>query len=541
MLVAVLVSMLPHLLYSLGGDHYFHIIMIRCFSEQLWQGDIYPRWCMNANEGLGSPLFLFYFPLPYYVTALFYPLVHWAGSVDTVYLAGVFIATLLTTVTCYHWLREITTPAKALLVSVVFLFLPYRMEAILFRAAYAEMWFMALLPLYFLYLRRGLQGKPYTIPSLAMAITAMCLTHIPATATALLAGSVYALFVAHANWRVLAGQIVAVIWGVAGALFYIVPALYYRQFMNQDIGDPQWANTFLSMNNITERNQIWVVMLIVFTVAMLMVMAMKLWRNRLSLPDMDIIRQEYKGWVVASIVALYLLLPFSKPIYGLMGELSHVVMPWRMQLVFMMAIAFMLAVRMQYLMNDRQLKTWKGDYASLMALLIVSAYLVTGIRGDALLDLEAKLEKNDIIATPEYRTRWTDKWHYSKKYFIEYANANHEKIQVIKGNKDIDVMGWSWRGITLDNQTGNPATLRLKLTYYPSWGAQAEDGTAVPLYPEAGNGQAIVEIPSGKHKIDIVSSVSRPQIWLGIANVLSIGAILLWLGSIYHRRKFNYP
>src|SRR5205823_5152692 len=33
------------------------------FSEQLWAGDLYPRWLVGMNDGLGSPVFFYYPPV----------------------------------------------------------------------------------------------------------------------------------------------------------------------------------------------------------------------------------------------------------------------------------------------------------------------------------------------------------------------------------------------------------------------------------------------------------------------------------------------
>lgn len=54
-----------------GHDIYHHLIFSSHFSEQLLQGELYPRWLTRMNGGFGSPTFFFYPPLPYYLTALF--------------------------------------------------------------------------------------------------------------------------------------------------------------------------------------------------------------------------------------------------------------------------------------------------------------------------------------------------------------------------------------------------------------------------------------------------------------------------------------
>ena len=52
----------------------YHLKWSKHFVEQFWQGDVYPRWLINMNDGLGSPTFFFYAPIPYYFSSLFHPL-----------------------------------------------------------------------------------------------------------------------------------------------------------------------------------------------------------------------------------------------------------------------------------------------------------------------------------------------------------------------------------------------------------------------------------------------------------------------------------
>ena len=49
-------------------DSLIHLVTSRHFADQLWAGDWYPRWMPGMNAGLGSPVFQFYPPVPFYIT-----------------------------------------------------------------------------------------------------------------------------------------------------------------------------------------------------------------------------------------------------------------------------------------------------------------------------------------------------------------------------------------------------------------------------------------------------------------------------------------
>lgn len=59
----------------IGDDSLHHLVRARHFIDHLVAGELYPRWLGGLNDGLGSPVMFFYGPVPYYLTALFRPLV----------------------------------------------------------------------------------------------------------------------------------------------------------------------------------------------------------------------------------------------------------------------------------------------------------------------------------------------------------------------------------------------------------------------------------------------------------------------------------
>src|SRR5882724_12268628 len=74
---AGLVFTIPAIIYGIpffsddGVSH--HAVWYIQFSTQLWAGDFYPRWLIGMNEGLGSPVFYYYPPAPFFLTSLLKP------------------------------------------------------------------------------------------------------------------------------------------------------------------------------------------------------------------------------------------------------------------------------------------------------------------------------------------------------------------------------------------------------------------------------------------------------------------------------------
>ena len=521
--IAALFNILPLLLFNIGGDIDFHLVLIKCFAGQFWQGDLYPRWCMEANGGLGSPLPLFYFPLPYYVAALLYPLSYTGLSLHGVYVLGLFIATCATALACFLWLSDIVSPGCAWLAGLLFIFLPYRMEAMLFRSSYSEVWGMALLPLVFKYARRMAQGDKRAGLPLAAVFGLLCITHLPSAAVAAMGGGLYMLCMARKTlWRYAASGL----WGGVLAAFYIVPAMYYQRFL---VNVPLfisgrrsrgWPNTFLHMDNVHYQTPL--VLAIALTILALALLAFYVIRRRDRVAD-SFISRETCAWGIISTAALVLLFPVSAPFYDLLGPLKEVVFPWRMQSLFMLALAFFSAIWMQWLADKR--KTWKADFLLLLAFLALVGCFVSGMPGGRHDDTIAE---GGIMAYPEYRTVWTDEGSYNYSYFLSrYAqrSAIHE-ADVISGSGTIAVERWAWDGIILHAQSQRGMTVRLNQLYFPAWSAKADDGAAVSIRPEPHTGQMLADIPAGAHRILLHYSIYTIQPWLMLADVASILAAL---------------
>ncbi len=536
-LLASALGMLPMFLFSAGGDVYFHLSLIECFAGQFWQGDLYPRWCMQANGGLGVPVFLFYFPLPYYVTALLWPLTHLGATTLDIYHASLFAATVLTCITCQRWLSQVTTPAKALLVSVLVLFLPYRMEAMLFRAGYAEIWGMALLPLFFLSLRNLVAFKPGSRAACAGATVLLLLTHVP---LAIVASVFAALYI----WVMARGQQLAValraaysaFWGIAMAAFYLLPAMYFRRFMAQPVDEAAgipWANDYLTLANFKDQGRAVVGDMLGMSVMFLLGLVVLLRLKRANDKDM---RGAVKAWLLASFAALFLLLPVSAPLYQALRPWSLAIFPWRMQAMFVFACAYFLAVWLECFIKPARLKTWKGDYGMLLALMVLLSFFMVGVRPDDP-EMEQRIMSAHLIAEPEYRTQWTDKEHFTDEYLFGFAAKPPAQAALVSGKGTVEVANWAWNEIRIEADLPKPATLRLRHAYFPLWAAKLEDGSNLPIQPEDKTGQMLIELPAGKHTLYVdYSLLNHMPVIMIIISLLGIKGWSVCLWGVFRLR-----
>lgn len=528
LLLAALVNISVMAFRVVDADIWLYQVRIDCFAQQFWQGDLYPRWCMSANAGLGSPVFLFYFPLPFYIAALLYPLMSLGIGPDAFFTLLCFIATFLTGWAGFIWLREVVSPGRALLASILLLFVPYRLEAMYFRGAYAEIWVMALLPLIFLYVRRlALGGRVLLLLTLVTALS--WLTHVPATIAAILFGGVYVLMMTGRRWQPKLQYGAAMLWAVLLAAFYLVPGQYYEQFLARVQlvnGIYGWANGFFSLAYFLMPGLERPVAAAILTMLWLLAAAWPVIRKRAQI-DVPFVRKEVLAWAALGALGVFMLLPVSLPLYLLMGPLAKVVFPWRMQIMLVLAIAYMLAVRMQWLYAPGRRQTWKIDFALVIVFLWGLAHILVVSYPETGRMLNMRLRSAQIIFSDEYRSKWTDE-EYWKYPYLQSRHDNRATLDnafIISGQGVVDVRRWRWDGIELHTRSDRGITIRLNQVYFPVWQAMLDGKASLAIEPEDGTGQMLLAVPEGDHDIVLTYSVLNGAPVLAISQWISALAL----------------
>lgn len=543
---AVILNTLPLMLTHTGGDIFFQMTLMDCFAGQFWQGDWRPQWCFSAEAGLGSPVLLFYFPLPFYIASIFYPLT-WVGfSTYYIYVLCAIAATAVMAWASYRWLEDIVSPPIAVLATVIILFVPYRMEVLFFRNAYSELWALAFMPLLFLYARRIVQNRFGHVPY-ALVLATMFLTHAPCAVIALLFSGAYVVVMSGVQWSPKWRYVIAVLLALALAAFYLVPAFYYRGYISGEgvIGiGRSWVNTFVGVENIWPPGadvQTRPVIAMVLTILALIVLVVWLTRRRFDVP-MAIVRQETYAWGLLFVLAFFLLTPVSKPLYAVTVPLSTFVFPWRMQIIFVLAAGYFSAVAMQWFLGARH-KTWKMDYALLLAFLILVSHFLLTILGTPA-DVKPTVQRApDVYKLPvEYRLLWPDAYHHSQAYFVDRSihPQKFPRAQVIRGSGAVKVTRWAWDGIIMDVSTKRDAMVRVDHRYFPIWYALDEHNARLTITPEKATGLMLLDVPVGVRQITLQHSMSadkRALMWSGYG--LSLAALFAVGLMTYRARRVH--
>src|SRR6267378_1726579 len=184
--VAGLIFTIPTIIYGIpffsddGVSH--HALWYIHFSTQLWAGDLYPRWLMGMNEGLGSPVFYYYPPVPFFLTSLLKPF--FTGDPHGWHQLGLSASlALIASGSCaYLWLKDLTDRNSAMLAAVLYMATPYHLAADLYiRGSFAEYWAFVWMPLILFFTHKIVNTNKLAVAGLAVGYALLLMTHLPTT------------------------------------------------------------------------------------------------------------------------------------------------------------------------------------------------------------------------------------------------------------------------------------------------------------------------------------------------------------------------
>ena len=124
-------------------DGEYHLVRFYEFDQAIRDGDWYPRWAKDLNNGYGIPLFNYVYPLPNYVASLLH--LFGVSFIDGVKL-NLLLATLVGVLFFYFWLRLFFDKTSAMVGAIFYAFAPYRFVDIYVRGSVGEVWALGWFP-----------------------------------------------------------------------------------------------------------------------------------------------------------------------------------------------------------------------------------------------------------------------------------------------------------------------------------------------------------------------------------------------------------
>lgn len=497
--------------WPVGTDLIFYSTALKAFSNQFWSGDLYPRWLMDVNAGYGSPVFVFYPPLTFYVSSLLQFLApidpHGMGRT----LLSMQLALCASGITCWLWLRSKLPEKDAQTAGLIYAGFPSLALIIYYDYGVSQLWALAEFPLLLLAAERiGKQGLRAMAP-LAMGFTVLALTHLPSTMIFSPIVVFYGAFCAlpRQRWNrfILAGF--AGLLGAGLAAFFLMPVYANEAYISSKYflqGNGYYADSFSSLRNLVAVMTILVIILGLF----------------LEVPKKrrDLFDAETRFWLLVVVTLSFMTSYIALPLWHVLTPLHYLQFSWRM-LVGAIPATVYIAIRWLPHVKSKQFFLW---FSGLM--FAANGYVTE----ESLFTPSARPLGNilqySFILSQEYRTRWMDEHGIGTYKTFPERLHDMQPAEITQGKGNVTVVSSEQRQIHLkaDIQSSE-AKVRLRRFYFPGW-QSVEPGR---------DGLMSITVPRGKHDITLTLPWYEGE---RTGCLISLASLIAWLGLwVFSRRR----
>lgn len=236
----ILISLLPIIsVFRNGtyesGDLTIHTSFAISFFESLKDGNYIPRWSGEMIYGYGYPLFLFIYPLPYYLASILHFLgINFINSLKII-LALSFITS---GIGMYLFTKEeLKNKFSAFFAALVYLFSPYHLVDLHFRVAIGEILAFAILPFCFLAIKKisyNITLKWFLLSAIGFSL--LILSHQAISLISFPFIIAYCLYLwvtkNHKRIKYIFFYIFTLLVGLLLSCFYWIPVIFESKYMN---------------------------------------------------------------------------------------------------------------------------------------------------------------------------------------------------------------------------------------------------------------------------------------------------------------------
>ncbi len=516
------------------------------FSAAISDGFLQPRWVQFLHVGLGSPLFTFQPPLPYYGMDILarLGLAHPLGW--RVLIGGGLLVAFLGTFCLVRLATDRSWPALA--AAAAYLYAPYMLHNALVRGS-NEVFGMFLYPWVLwglLWLAQSPSGRRFVVATLIWAATIGMHVLAPLMLAPI---ALLAAFIAGWRWRTPAPLLVLLVGGLLMSPVWL-PILEEQNYVQieRDFDDPSAIpldnpiplDRLLAPPTVydiqRDNNSMGDRIGLLRTLLLLLGLPGTLVAFRQRRQALGVML----GLATAfGLVFLWLLTASSDPIWQLFDPLLHRVQ-YRMRLMGIQALVVSIGIGgLVALVEARWQKSLSLALTLLFLLLALPALYVNlqhrigsfdgVITFDYVRAIEWQTSGAGLTSYGEFLPLWRRQT-FDDAFLAELGQDFDPEARPLAhppaGVRVLDahVTSSSW---ALDLESAQPATVTLYLLYYPRWQALL-DGAPVAIRPEAETGYVQLDLPAGSHNLILHYRRSTLQ-WIGAGISLLIALSLLVL------------
>lgn len=527
----VLISLLP--LVSLlrqgdyeSGDFNLHVYRSISFYNALADGQVIPSWGHGLNATFGYPVFIFNYVLSYYFTALF----HFFGfsfiASMKLFFAVCYVAS---GIFMYLWAKnQFHNKPAAFTTAIFYLFAPYHLLNLHFRATSGETAAFAFLPLILLLIQKLIKRPTaLMILILGLSFALSFVAHSAETIFSLLIIVPYFLYeLSKIKTQKKKIMLYAVFSGFAGLLLSLFAWLPHVLFHNVTLAGEltitfrptwelfftPWRGGFLFQGPKGELGFLLGYTQLFVVVAGLFLLVTKRVDKK--------IKRDYFFWFILFFVLFFLTTSYSKPIWDYASLLKSAQFSTRL----LLHVAFCTSVLAGYLVL-----VWnKKIFVTCLILLTVGYTILNWGHRRVLPDInDSSLVESLPASTANYEGLAriaSPKWvNHDNPWEITIPKKH---IEILKGQGEIKSVERNTVKHTYIISAKTPLLIKENTIYFPGWSVQI-DGKPVHIQYEKPQyrGIMVFEAPVGLHYLEVSYRDTKYFAWAKKIDIIAYLAI----------------
>jgi hypothetical protein len=520
----------------LGHDTGFHIFQSFQFLQGLENGSFYPRWAADANNGYGSPNFIFYAPLTYYLMSF----VHlWEPSMIMSMVWVIWAGFFLSGLTMFFATRKMFGNPGSLLSAVVYQMLPFHLIDLYYRGSFAELLSYSVLPLFFYFLMKtsSPEGSRVSMAGLSLSYAGLILTHLATGFVFTVFAGGYLLYelCCPGKGKSVFKTAFSLLVGLGISAVYLGPAVLERKFVHIGVLPKyiySYAGIFLFDSRAPLHELFFRFLYITVILEAFFFLLILLLPRKLS--AMEKRTDSNRFLIFAFIGAFFLTTPLSGPVWRLIPQFPFLQFPWRWIIVMELSLCFLIAGI--YSLEKVQ------DFRPAIFLKTFILVLVVSLAQLPMQNIhDASISEADFLRLNRMN-QWRNIMDEKPEYLPVWANLENiwtrnrdDRVVTISGRASTRVTEWAPESRTIEVRALSDTVIRISSFYYPGWEVTL-DGGEKPIDVEKETGALLVHVSEGDHTIRTTFGDTRLRRIAKYASLMSllflIPVTMLFGGSI---------
>lgn len=509
-------------------DGEYHVIRFFEFNKVLLDGNFYPRWAPDLNNGFGIPLFNYVYPLPNYMASFF----HLFGlSFIDAFKLNLLSASLIGAVFFYLWARQFWGDLGGLVSSAFYSFSPYHLLDIYIRGSVGEVWALGFFPAFLWSITKFIRENNFFYGILSsIFLSLLIFSHNILAFMFFSFGVLYAAFIyINQKGKKSISRIVLVfILGISLSSIFWMPAIFEKEYVRGlEVYDyssnfpefyqliiPSWGSGF-SGGSLQNELSFQIGLANLFAIFLSVILLFK--------KNLKEHRKIIYFFLTSFLIIFFLMLSISKFVWQIVPFMNFFQFPWRLLSLEILVCSFLAG---SIVMLGRQ-------KAVPVILILITILLGIG------------------YAKPAYYHLREDNHYTSRSNFIDGTNSpgnafntiwagnlqkQKNKVVLLKGK--ISKVNIKSTEYTFTTDSSEKTTALVNTAYFPGWTAYIDGKDEQIQISKEGNFS--FEVPSRNHNVSVKFEDTPVRKWATVLSLVSLLFIVLNLLLFAKNRHQSY-